>query len=431
MVSAGAVSVGSMPPDRRVGHRDNVESGRPAETGTCQQRRLWQCLEFGERRGLVESRRIGVDLRRERGVDPAVALEGPQDRGVLREVDVGIEQDVGERDPRAVVERLVGDPRCAIGGEGAERGWEIDVVDLEELAAAVREVGGGAVGLVGGRRGRDDQAQQRRGSRRRCRVPGDACRHRSGTGGLARSSLKPCTWPGSVLEALAARAAPQRGSNGDDGRIPRLARADSAERPASCRDTAPRKPDSTRRCAPTTSRRGPMRQGESGFACAWLGAALASTTLPFGVVTAPGQRYHPAITAQAIATLGEMFPGRFWAALGSGEAMNEHITGDGWPREGGAGRPAARMRRRDPRAARRRGGHAHRARHGRPGAPLDAAVASTCPAGRRGRARAPPAGSPSGRTGSSPSRRRRMPWRGRRRVPFGGRPRARSRSRCT
>ncbi len=72
-------------------------------------------------------------------------------------------------------------------------------------------------------------------------------------------------------------------------------------------------------------------QGESGFAWSWLGAALASTALPFGVVTAPGQRYHPAITAQAIATLGEMFPGRFWTALGSGEAMNEHITGDGWP----------------------------------------------------------------------------------------------------
>jgi probable non-F420 flavinoid oxidoreductase len=73
------------------------------------------------------------------------------------------------------------------------------------------------------------------------------------------------------------------------------------------------------------------RQGESGFAWSWLGAALAATDLSFGVVTAPGQRYHPAITAQAIATLGEMFPGRFWAALGSGEALNEHITGDRWP----------------------------------------------------------------------------------------------------
>ena len=28
-----------------------------------------------------------------------------------------------------------------------------------------------------------------------------------------------------------------------------------------------------------------------------------------------------------------MFPGRFWVALGSGEASNEHITGDGWPRK--------------------------------------------------------------------------------------------------
>jgi alkanesulfonate monooxygenase SsuD/methylene tetrahydromethanopterin reductase-like flavin-dependent oxidoreductase (luciferase family) len=63
----------------------------------------------------------------------------------------------------------------------------------------------------------------------------------------------------------------------------------------------------------------------------WLGAALQATELSFGIVTAPGQRYHPAVAAQAIGTLGEMFPGRFWAALGSGEAMNEHITGDPWP----------------------------------------------------------------------------------------------------
>src|SRR5690606_7297023 len=31
------------------------------------------------------------------------------------------------------------------------------------------------------------------------------------------------------------------------------------------------------------------------------------------------------------ATLAEMFPGRFWLAIGSGEAMNEHITGEAWP----------------------------------------------------------------------------------------------------
>ncbi|WP_026531815.1 TIGR03885 family FMN-dependent LLM class oxidoreductase [Arthrobacter sp. H41] len=72
-------------------------------------------------------------------------------------------------------------------------------------------------------------------------------------------------------------------------------------------------------------------QGHAGYAWSWLGAALATTGLRFGVVTAPGQRYHPAITAQASATLSAMFPERFWAALGSGQNMNERITGDPWP----------------------------------------------------------------------------------------------------
>lgn len=75
------------------------------------------------------------------------------------------------------------------------------------------------------------------------------------------------------------------------------------------------------------------KQGHSGYTWAWLGAALATTSLRLGCVTAPGQRYHPAVHAQRIATLGQMFPGRFWVALGSGEASNEHITGDGWPRK--------------------------------------------------------------------------------------------------
>jgi probable non-F420 flavinoid oxidoreductase len=73
------------------------------------------------------------------------------------------------------------------------------------------------------------------------------------------------------------------------------------------------------------------RQGESGFAWSFLGAALQATELPFGVVNAPGQRYHPAIVAQAAATLCELFPGRLWVALGTGEASNEHITGEPWP----------------------------------------------------------------------------------------------------
>lgn len=73
------------------------------------------------------------------------------------------------------------------------------------------------------------------------------------------------------------------------------------------------------------------KQGESGFAWSWLGAAMQATSLEFGIVNAPGQRYHPAIIAQAAATLDQMFPGRFWLCAGSGQALNENITGDKWP----------------------------------------------------------------------------------------------------
>src|SRR4029453_6371411 len=73
------------------------------------------------------------------------------------------------------------------------------------------------------------------------------------------------------------------------------------------------------------------RQGHSGFAWSWLGAALQATSLPFGVVNAPGDRYHPAIIAQAAATLAELFPDRFWVALGTVQAMNEHVTANRWP----------------------------------------------------------------------------------------------------
>jgi coenzyme F420-dependent glucose-6-phosphate dehydrogenase len=72
-------------------------------------------------------------------------------------------------------------------------------------------------------------------------------------------------------------------------------------------------------------------QGQSGFAWSWLGAAMATTRLPFGVISVPGYRYHPAVLAQAAATLGEMFPDRFWLALGSGERVNEDIVGLPWP----------------------------------------------------------------------------------------------------
>jgi coenzyme F420-dependent glucose-6-phosphate dehydrogenase len=46
-----------------------------------------------------------------------------------------------------------------------------------------------------------------------------------------------------------------------------------------------------------------VRQGQSGFAWSWLGAAMQATRMTFGTVNAPGQRYHPAIVAQAAAML--------------------------------------------------------------------------------------------------------------------------------
>ena len=75
-------------------------------------------------------------------------------------------------------------------------------------------------------------------------------------------------------------------------------------------------------------------QGQSGFTWAWLGAALQATKrITFAGITVPGGwRYHPAIVAQALATLGQMHPGRLpWFALGSGEAINERVIGSGWP----------------------------------------------------------------------------------------------------
>ena len=75
-------------------------------------------------------------------------------------------------------------------------------------------------------------------------------------------------------------------------------------------------------------------QGQSGFAWAWLGAALQATRrLTFSAITVPGGwRYSPAVLAQAIATLGQMYPGRVpWVALGSGQALNEQVTGAPWP----------------------------------------------------------------------------------------------------
>ncbi|MCC6944606.1 MAG: TIGR03557 family F420-dependent LLM class oxidoreductase [Thermomicrobiales bacterium] len=73
-------------------------------------------------------------------------------------------------------------------------------------------------------------------------------------------------------------------------------------------------------------------QGHSAFVWTWMGALGVETKLRFGTgVTPPGYRYHPAVLAQAAATVEAMFPGRFYLGLGAGEALNEHITGDYWP----------------------------------------------------------------------------------------------------
>jgi coenzyme F420-dependent glucose-6-phosphate dehydrogenase len=60
--------------------------------------------------------------------------------------------------------------------------------------------------------------------------------------------------------------------------------------------------------------------------------AQATTRLRLGTgVTCPTVRYHPAIVAQAAATSAALMPGRFFLGVGSGENLNEHIVGQGWP----------------------------------------------------------------------------------------------------
>jgi G6PDH family F420-dependent oxidoreductase len=76
-------------------------------------------------------------------------------------------------------------------------------------------------------------------------------------------------------------------------------------------------------------------QGNAAFAWTFMGALGQRTTLPIGcAVTCPGFRYHPAVVAHAAATMGAMYPGRFWLGLGAGEALNEHVIGGEWPEIG-------------------------------------------------------------------------------------------------
>ena len=73
-------------------------------------------------------------------------------------------------------------------------------------------------------------------------------------------------------------------------------------------------------------------QDESPFIWSVLGAIAATTELELTTaVTCPTYRIHPAILAQATATMACLAPGRFSFGVGSGEVLNEHIFGDTWP----------------------------------------------------------------------------------------------------
>lgn len=77
------------------------------------------------------------------------------------------------------------------------------------------------------------------------------------------------------------------------------------------------------------------QQGQSGFVWSVLAGVGERTTGDLGPgVTCPSFRFHPALVAQASATLETMYPGRYWLGVGSGEALNEHIIPGYWPEAG-------------------------------------------------------------------------------------------------
>jgi G6PDH family F420-dependent oxidoreductase len=73
-------------------------------------------------------------------------------------------------------------------------------------------------------------------------------------------------------------------------------------------------------------------QGHSPFVWSVIGAVAQATSLPVTTaVTCPTTRIHPAIIAQAAATSAVLLGGRFNLGVGTGEALNEHVTGARWP----------------------------------------------------------------------------------------------------
>jgi len=78
------------------------------------------------------------------------------------------------------------------------------------------------------------------------------------------------------------------------------------------------------------------RQGQSPFVWSVLGGLSVKTEqIPImTAVTCPTMRIHPAIVAQAAATTASLLPDRFTLGLGTGENLNEHVTGAPWPEPG-------------------------------------------------------------------------------------------------
>jgi G6PDH family F420-dependent oxidoreductase len=75
------------------------------------------------------------------------------------------------------------------------------------------------------------------------------------------------------------------------------------------------------------------QQGHSPFVWTAIGGvAVATDRLRLGTgVTCPIMRIHPAIIAQAAATSASLMDGRFFLGVGTGENLNEHVIGYGWP----------------------------------------------------------------------------------------------------
>jgi coenzyme F420-dependent glucose-6-phosphate dehydrogenase len=74
------------------------------------------------------------------------------------------------------------------------------------------------------------------------------------------------------------------------------------------------------------------KQGQASFVWNVLGALGQTTSGDLGTgMTVPTFRQHPAMVAQASATLAAMYPGRHWLGIGSGEAIDEHVVGAYWP----------------------------------------------------------------------------------------------------